>query len=111
MPTKTKKPRARYMTGVNRLEQAQRIKEIILALPVEKRTLEVVKPKLLDKGIELKESTIYAHLKKVNGGGASGNGSLLERVEAVSRALKVCGGMEGLNETVKLVRRIGKVLN
>lgn len=114
MPRATTKrgPRARHMNGVNRIEQAQRIQEIIHTMPVEDRVYTKVHAKLHDKGIDLSEPTVRNHMKRAagNSGANNGEGGLLARVEAVSKALLVCGGVEGLNETIKLVKKIGKVL-
>lgn len=113
MPVTKKKlgARARHI-GVNRLEQAERIREILRTLPPEKRKLTFARELLEDKGIEIKDHTISNHLSKIRGeiNGASGGGELLDRISAVSRALEACGGVDGLNETIKLVKKIGKVL-
>lgn len=113
--TKTKPgPRARHMNGVNRIEQAERIQEIIRAIKPEERTTKLVDAKLRDKGINVTKMTVSTHIKKVraaeNGTPGLNGDNVLDRISAVSRALEACGGTDGLNETLKLVKKIGKVL-
>lgn len=106
------KRRARHMVGVNRREQADRAREIIEAMPEADRVLEKVKLKLEDKGISLLDGSIYGHikavrLKAVNGANGNGSGSgLEERVQIVGRAIKLCGGVAGVRDTLRLIENI-----
>lgn len=108
MATKKNGHRARVMLGVNRVEQAERIKEIIGAMPEGDRSVLVkVRAKLDDKGILLADPTIKKHMEVFSSGAAGG---LEERIEAAAKALKVCGGLKGFNNTLKFMNRIKRVI-
>lgn len=104
--TKNGKPRARHLVGVNRLEQAQRVREIIGRLPQEGRNVESVGKVLKDHGILIGETSIKAHLRAVGTGtGGNGQGGLEARMDAVRKAAKVCGGLNGLKEMIEFIER------
>lgn len=102
------KPRARHTTGPNRWEQAERIREIIKGMGEDGRDFHKVRAKLSDKGIELSEGSIYGHIKAVrnSGGDAEAGGDLMSKLEIVKKAIRVCGGVEGVRDLLKLIEKI-----
>jgi hypothetical protein len=92
---------------------------LIQKLPVEQRRLKFVGPVLKEHGIKLSDAAIYQHIKKTekaarNGSGAvNGNGhvsvDMIDRISAAERAIKACGGLDSLKETVLMIERVRKI--
>lgn len=118
MPRGIPATRARHTSGVNRVEQAQRIRELIGKMPDAERNVPNVRAVLKQHGIpKLGDGPIYGHIgytRKLEKRAANGNGNgssvdIMERIAAAEKAIKACGGLDALRETVAAIERMKKI--